>query len=137
VQEGGSVAAGRVITQTSSDKTDYRFPLAIYQPSKHKSFYSTMELLGVRRPAFYLPLIHIQQFSKKLEYLIPYNLLNLLSSCFSGGEVLAISLSCIRLSTCSRSLAICGGVLSDIYFPSVGDEPTAVRSVRISSCLPA
>jgi Galactocerebrosidase, C-terminal lectin domain len=32
VQEDTSVPAGRVITQTSNDKTDYRFPLAIYQP---------------------------------------------------------------------------------------------------------
>jgi hypothetical protein len=32
VQEDASVPAGRVITQTSNDKTDYRFPLAIYQP---------------------------------------------------------------------------------------------------------
>ena len=32
VQEDASVPVGRVITQTSNDKTDYRFPLAIYQP---------------------------------------------------------------------------------------------------------
>ena len=32
VQEDASVPGGRVITQTSNDKTDYRFPLAIYQP---------------------------------------------------------------------------------------------------------
>lgn len=31
VQEDVSVAGGRVLTQTSSDRTDYRFPLAIYQ----------------------------------------------------------------------------------------------------------
>ena len=32
VQEDASALAGRVITQTSNDKTDYRFPLAVYQP---------------------------------------------------------------------------------------------------------
>ena len=32
VVEDPSVAAGRVLAQTSTDRTDYRFPLAIYQP---------------------------------------------------------------------------------------------------------
>ena len=31
VEEDTSVPAGRVVAQTSSDQTDYRFPLAIYQ----------------------------------------------------------------------------------------------------------
>jgi hypothetical protein len=32
VQEDIAAPTGRVITQTSTDKTDYRFPLAVYQP---------------------------------------------------------------------------------------------------------
>ena len=32
VVEDPTVAAGRVLAQTSTDRTDYRFPLAIYQP---------------------------------------------------------------------------------------------------------
>jgi hypothetical protein len=32
VQEDASVSTGRVIVQTSTNNTDYRFPLAIYQP---------------------------------------------------------------------------------------------------------
>ena len=31
VEEDGSVTGGRVLTQTSTDQTDYRFPLAIYE----------------------------------------------------------------------------------------------------------
>jgi hypothetical protein len=32
IVEDATVAAGRVLAQTSTDRTDYRFPLAIYQP---------------------------------------------------------------------------------------------------------
>jgi len=32
-----TAAGGRVIAQTSTDKTDYRFPLAIYKPSSGKN----------------------------------------------------------------------------------------------------
>jgi hypothetical protein len=32
IVEDATIAAGRVLAQTSTDQTDYRFPLAIYQP---------------------------------------------------------------------------------------------------------
>ena len=47
IVEDTTVAAGRVLAQTSTDRTDYRFPLAIYQPATAVNFQVTVRLKAV------------------------------------------------------------------------------------------
>jgi hypothetical protein len=47
IVEDATVTAGRVLAQTSTDRTDYRFPLAIYQPMTTVNFQVTVRLKAV------------------------------------------------------------------------------------------
>jgi hypothetical protein len=47
VQEDASIPGGRVIIQTGADKTDYRFPLAIYQEYSGTDFEVTVRIKPV------------------------------------------------------------------------------------------
>ncbi len=47
VVDDASVPAGRVLAQTSTDQTDYRFPLAIYDPTVAKDVEATVRFKAV------------------------------------------------------------------------------------------